>query len=67
MMETNTVESNTPILRAENISRLSTFNKTPKKIISEFSYTFQNERIYNIYSIVSMKSPAAGYYIKTGN
>ena len=48
MMETNTAESNTPILKAENISRLSTFNKTPKKIISDFTYNFQNERIYNI-------------------
>jgi ABC-type iron transport system FetAB ATPase subunit len=47
-METNAAGSNTPVLRAENISRLSSLNKTPKKIISQFSFTFQNDRIYNI-------------------
>lgn len=47
-METNAAESNAPVLRAENVSRLSTFNKTPKKIISEFSFSFQINKIYNV-------------------
>jgi putative ABC transport system ATP-binding protein len=47
-MEMIPFESNSPILKAENISRLSKLNNVPKKIISEFSYAFRKEKIYNI-------------------
>lgn len=40
--------SGIPVLKAENISRLSPVNKTSKTIIGEFSYGFYRNRIYNI-------------------
>jgi len=40
--------SDVPVLKAENISRLSPANKTSKTIIGEFSYEFFKNRIYNI-------------------
>ena len=47
-METVENGSDVPVLKAENISRLSPSNKTSKTIIGEFSYEFFKNRIYNI-------------------
>jgi len=40
--------SDVPVLKAENITRMSIANKKPRQIIGEFSYSFYRNRIYNI-------------------
>jgi len=47
-MEAVESDSDVPVLKAENISRLSIANKKPKRVIDEFSYSFYRNRIYNI-------------------
>jgi putative ABC transport system ATP-binding protein len=47
-MEAIASESDAPVLKAENISRLSLANKSPRRIIGEFSYSFYKNGIYNI-------------------